>query len=153
MSFQFRYQRILDVREMEENREKAEFGRIQQRLIQEKRKLDDLQSRMERMFSDFRERQKETRSVEDFLQTREYAAMLENKIAEQQKVIEKWEEKLEEQRERLIEASQNRQVMENLKERDLEEFKEDMRRQELEENNEIANRQHYRKYLQEQGYR
>ncbi len=150
MSFQFRYQRILDVREMEEDREKAEFGRIQQRLIQEKRKLEELQSRMQQMFSSFRERQKKSQSVQDFLQTREYAAMLENKMSAQQQEIKKWEKKLEKQRERLIEASQNRQVMENLKERDIKEFKEDMRRQELKENNEIANRQHHRKYREGQ---
>lgn len=146
MSFQFRYQRVLEVKETQEDREKAEFGRIQQRLSEEREKLDKLQDKMRQMFDRLRQRREGKQNVQGFLQAQNWAGVLEEKIERQQQVVEKWEEKLENQREQLVEASRERRVFEQLKESDFEEFQEEVRRERLKQNNEIANRQHYQEH-------
>lgn len=150
MAFQFRYQRVLDIREMQEDQEKSEFARLQQRVIEERDKLEDLKQQLSEMLEQARRSREGEGNIQDFIQVQEYSRMLKEQIAEQQDVLEEWEEKLEEQREQLVEASQERQVMENLKERDYEEFQEERRRQEQNLNNELATRQHYRNYLEDE---
>lgn len=144
MSFQFRYQRILDVRNLQEDIEQSEFADVQNRLIEEREKLEDLQNELESLFDDAREvRTGKTTNVKQFNQFRDYAKRLKKQISDQRNVVEEWERKLEEKRDELIEASQKRQVMETLKEQDFEEFREEIQEQERKEQEEIANRQYF----------
>lgn len=142
MSFQFRYQRILDVRELEEDQEQAEFVEIQNRLREEEQKLEDLKQELEEHFD--KARAQRSGNPEAIQRHRKYARRLNNRIAQQQSVVEEWEQKLEEQREELVEASQKRQVMERLKEQDFEEFQEDIREAEQTEQDDISNQQYFR---------
>ncbi len=136
---------------MQEDLEKSEFARLQQRVIQERQKLEELQSKLSEMLNQARQNRKGKGNIQNFIQVREYAGILEKQIAAQEKELKEWKEKLEQQREKLIEASQDRQAMENLKENEFEEFQEEQRKQEQDLNNEIATRQHYKQYQEEQG--
>ncbi len=146
MAFQFRYQRILDIRELEEDQEKARFAEIQQKLSAEKRKLREHKQELQDLLSSEGKNRKNQTNVQNFLQLQRYASLLENRISRQQRVVEEWQEKLDKQRKKLIEASQQRQVMDKLKENDFEEFQEEIRKEEERQNNEIANQQFYREY-------
>jgi flagellar FliJ protein len=146
MAFQFRYQRILDIRELEEDQEKARFAEIQQKLSGEKRKLREHKQELQELLSSEGKKRKNQTNIQNFLQLQRYAGLLENRIDRQQRVVEEWQEKLNKQRKKLIEASQQRQVMDKLKENDFEEFQEEIRKEEERQNNEIANQQYYREY-------
>jgi flagellar FliJ protein len=141
MSFEFRYQRILDVRELEEDQEQAEFVEIRNRLREEEQKLESLKEELNQHFEKTRDYRKG--SAPALQRFRQHASRLNQKIEEQQNVVEEWEDKLEEQRDELIEASQKRQVLERLKEQDLEEFREELREAEQRQQEEVANQQYH----------
>lgn len=143
MSFQFRFQRVLDVREREEDLEKIDFARAQNRYHQEVEKLEELKNQLEAHYDAIRQQRQAGGGAHQFQQQQDQTEYLLNKIQQQQETVDEWEEKLEEQREELVEASQRRQVLERLKENEYEEFREDMLRQERRESNEVANRQFY----------
>ncbi|MFP4687510.1 MAG: flagellar export protein FliJ [bacterium] len=144
MAFHFRYQRILDIRELEEDQEKTRFAEIQQQLSAEKGKLRRDKQELQNILSSEGQKRKKVTDVSNFLQLQRYAKLLENRISRQQKVVDSWQKKLDKQRQKLIEASQQRQVMEKLKENDYEEFQKEMLKEEERQNNEIANQQFFR---------
>lgn len=144
MSFQFRYQRVLDVRNLEEDREKAKLAEIQQRLIREKKDLNELEEEIEQLFQRESEARSGRQKAGNIIEMRRYANLLENKIEEQQQVVSEWREKLEEQRQELIDASQRRQVLEKLKENEFEEFQKEVRKDIQRESDEVATQQYHR---------
>lgn len=144
MSFQFRYQRILDVREIEEEQEQVEFAEIQNRLSEERNKLNDLQDELREFFDQNRRKRTGSISVHDLTKSNDYAGVLKKRIEDQKEVVEQWEDKLEDQREKLIEASQKKRVLEALKENDYEEFVEERLDAERKQEDDITNRQYFR---------
>jgi flagellar FliJ protein len=144
MSFQFRFQRVLDVREREEDLERIDFAEVQNQYRREVDKLESLKEELDEHYDRIRRQRQGQGGAHRFVQQQEQTEYLLNQIQKQQDVVEEWKEKLEEQREELVEASQRRQVLERLRENEYEEFREDMLRQERRESNEVANRQFYR---------
>jgi len=144
MSFQFRFQRVLDVREQQEDLEEIEFARVQNRLRSEKQTLEELEQKLDDHYQNIRTRRKAGASASNFSQQQEYTQYLLGQIDRQKEVVEEWEQKLETQREQLIEASQRRQVLERLKENDHEQFQEEVLRRERLELNQVAARQYAR---------
>ncbi len=144
MAFEFRYQRILDVREREEEQEQAALAEVQNRLREERSALDELEDRLDGLYEQARESRKKNPPAHRFQQQLRQAQALKRRIARQREVVEKWEKKRERQRRRLIEASQRKRVMETLKENQFEEYRENRRQEEQRRSNEIATRQYYR---------
>lgn len=144
MSFQFRFQRVLDVREQQEDLEEIEFARVQNRLRSERETLEELEQKLEDHYQNMRNSRKMGGSASSFSQQQEYTQYLLGQIERQKEVVEDWERKLEKQREQLIEASQRREVLETLKENDHEEFQKEVLRSERRELNQVAARQYAR---------
>lgn len=147
MAFQFRFQRVLDVREREEDLEKVEFARVQNRYRREVEELEKLKQKLENHYARSRQQRSGQGGVHTFVQQQEHTSYLMEKIQQQQEIVDEWEKKMEEQREELVEASQRRQVMETLRENDYEAFQKEQLSQERREGNEVANRQYYRDNL------
>ncbi len=147
MAFEFRYQRVLDVRNLEEDREKARFAEVQHRYHQEKEELQSLKQELRELL----ERESTTRQgrqkAGSIIQMRRYAKLLENKIEEQKQTVEEWEEKLEEQRQELIEATQERRVMETLRENDFEKYREEVQKEAQKAADEVATQQYHREEM------
>ncbi len=144
MAFEFRYQRVLEVREIEEQVEQAELGRIQRRLTEEKNRLDELESELGKTFNKLRGKRMGRVGAQYFLQVRSYLDLLGKRLSSQRKKVETWTKKVKKQREKLIEASQEKQVFERLKDREYKRFKEELLRSEQKENNEIGTRSFFR---------
>lgn len=144
MSFQFRFQRVLDVREQQEDLEEIEFARVQNRFRSEKETLEQLEQKLDDHYQNIRNRRKMGGRSSSFSQQQDYTQYLLGQIERQKEVVADWEQKLEEQREQLIEASQRREVLQTLKENDHEQFQQEVLRQERRELNEVAARQYAR---------
>lgn len=144
MAFEFRYQRILDVREREEEQEQAALAEVQNRLREERAVLDELEAKLDGLFDEARESRKHNPRAHQFRRQLQQAQSLRQRIARQREVVETWEKKLDRQRQRLIEASQQKRVMETLRENQLEAYRKKRRREEQRRSNEIATRQYYR---------
>ncbi len=144
MAFEFRYQRVLDVRNLEEDREKARFAEVQQRFHREKEKLGDLEQELQELL----ERESRSRSgrqkAGNIIEMRRYANLLEQKIEAQQQTVKKWKDKLEKQRRKLIKATQKRRVMETLKENDFEEYRDEVQKEAQKVADEVATQQYHR---------
>lgn len=145
MSFQFRFQRVLDVRERQEDLEQIEFARVQNRYHEEQENLEQLQKKLEQHYEQSRKQREKSGNVGNFQQQQEYSRYIQGQIRRQEEVVQEWKEKLEDQRESLVEASQRRQVLETLRENDHEEFQEELLRREQNELNQVATRQYTRK--------
>lgn len=149
MAFEFDYQRVLDVREIEEDQERAELARIQQRLNQERQKLKDLQQELDELYEQGRRQATGAINPSLYGQLDQYAQKLQNDIQAQRQEIEEWERRRDDQREELVEATQERQVMERLKEHRREAFEKEQRQEEQKRQNEMANQQYYEEHLRD----
>jgi flagellar FliJ protein len=130
--FKFRLQSVLDAREKKFEDSQLEFVKAQHRLQQEKQIMSNLLQELE----------KTTIGLEKVLNSggidntlifihQNYIVTLKREIKLQQQRIEEAEKFLEEKNHLMLEALKAKKVMEKLKEKALEEFKESLNRHDL----------------------
>ena len=113
--FRYKYERLLNLKEIEEKKEFAELSRIRNQIEEENRKIDMLKNKIEELRKKVSEL--EYFSVDDLryysLKNREH----ENEILNINKVIEDLKEKEIKQNDKVIEIRKNRKILEKLKEK------------------------------------
>ncbi len=144
MAFEFRYQRVLDVRNIEEQVELGEFGKIQKKVSSEQKKLDSLNDEIQKNLQKSRQIFDGRINRQYFLQQQSYLNFLEKSFLQQKNIVKKWRQKLQKQRQRLIEASQRKKVLEKLKEKKLQQFQEKLQLEEQKIVNEVGTRSFFR---------
>ncbi|NLL81341.1 MAG: flagellar export protein FliJ [Tissierellia bacterium] len=120
MAYKFSMEKILDWREDLEKASMERFALTQNELNQEKLKLSNLYKEYESL----KERFVKYKSANEIKQYQLYKSDLEKKIELQIQVVEEKTNELEERRLELVDAQKDRKIMEKLKEKDYENYKE-----------------------------
>lgn len=136
--FIYRMQSILNVKEKLETQAKNEFAEAKIRLDEEMAVLEALEARKAFYEEEGRRLREEELEVRK-LQENQYAVdRMDEYIAEQKKNVAKAEKDLERARIKMVEAMQESQIHQKLRERAFEEFKRDLIAQESKEIDELT---------------
>ena len=123
--FRFRLQKVLDIRQMIEDQLVLELARLRAELESEQARLVELVSEMEAHKAVMKRRLTEA-DAEKIRESYEYIQSLRRRILEQEKVVAEAAQRRDEKLTETIQASQDRKVMERLKERQQAEHQAEM---------------------------
>ena len=126
--FVFRMQSLLSVKDKIETQRRMEYGRALAKLEAEKQKLKNLEDEKTETIRDFSQKVKASITPDVFALYNTYLEVLKNRIIEQIIQVQKAEKEAEEKWLILIEAMKEKKMLEKLKEKDLEEFKDEEKR-------------------------
>ena len=121
--FVFKLQAVLDTKKIIEEQKLTEFSEKKNRLNDELQVFNDIQQERILLVDQLRDSQHLIRHMRDIELQITYIDVCTEKEKKQKKVIEGVTKEVEERRIALMEAMKERKVMENLKDRDMEEFK------------------------------
>lgn len=121
--FVFKLQAVLDTKKILEERKLTEFSEKKNQLNEEKKVLNTIQQERILLVDQLRDSQHLIRHMRDIELQITYIDVCKEKEKRQKKVIDGVTKEVEERRIALMEAMKERKVMENLKDRDMEEFK------------------------------
>ena len=121
--FVFKLQAVLDTKKIIEEQKLTEFSEKKNQLNEEKKVLNDIQQERILLVDQLRDSQHLIRHMRDIELQITYIDVCTEKEKKQKGVIEGVTKEVEERRIALMEAMKERKVMDNLKDRDMEEFK------------------------------
>jgi flagellar FliJ protein len=121
--FIFKLQAVLDTKKIIEEQKLAEFSEKKNRLNEEIKVLNDIQRERILLVDQLRDSQHLIRHLRDIELQITYIDVCMEKGKKQKNVVEGVTKELEKRRIALLEAMKERKVLENLKNRDMEEFR------------------------------
>tara|TARA_B110000263_G_C14963475_1_gene353701 strand:+ start:103 stop:546 length:444 start_codon:yes stop_codon:yes gene_type:complete len=135
MAYKFSYQRILDVRQIQEDQKSSEVASAQNELNNE---LDELSKLEAKKFSVLNDEEHLTDNTLELMRQNSYVNQVNENIEKQRVRIEKKERNLNSKQDELLEASKSRKIMDKLKKSDLEKYNIDQNRKEQNQIDEIG---------------
>ncbi len=147
-AFRFSLQKVLDVRKQVEELMAVHLKQSQVKLDTEARIMEELHTKKESTMD-------ESTNIEDLSVTQlqlamDYIQQINEMIAKQQEIVKLSEQKVEENRSKLIKASQDKKVVESLKEKQFESWHKDNKKREQNKENEIAQEVIRKKVIREE---
>lgn len=136
--FQFKLQSVLDYRLNMEEKIHNEFSNVKRYLEEQKAVLKMLMSERESLMNDLRNMKRAVLRADDVATVVGYVENIRRKEIEQKKAIHQAAEQVEKKRKELMEAVRNRKVMENLKDRQAEEYRKEMNEIEQKNSDEMS---------------
>ncbi len=136
--FTFKLEPVLNYRKNVEEKKVAEFLDKRQKLDREKEVLVAIQEEKTFILEQFKKIQKSRFSSTDVFLYLSYVKILNEKEAAQSRIVEQVSKELENMRQELLASIKDRKIMDNLKERQFLEFKEDDELRERRAANEMA---------------
>lgn len=121
--FKFKLQSILEYRLNIEEKIQGEFSGAQRYLAAQKAVLKALVAEREKLMNDLRNMQQVAIRADDIATLVAYVEAIRHKETDQHNVIHQAKEQVEAKRKELVEAVKNRKVMENLRDKNEEEYK------------------------------
>lgn len=141
-SFHFPLQKVLDVRQITEDRQAISLKNSQMSLNKEKEQLENLAQKKDAQLKvdedEYDNVDDVNLSLNELQVTVDYISQLNNRITNQIQVVEKSNGKVEKERDVLIEASKEKKIVEKLRERQLTNYKDNYRKKVTKEESEIA---------------
>ena len=141
-SFHFPLQKVLDVRQVTEDRQAISLKNSQMSLNKEKEQLENLAQKKDAQLKvdedEYDNVDDVNLSLNELQVTVDYISQLNNRITNQIQVVEKSNGKVEKERDVLIEASKEKKIVEKLRERQLTNYKDNYRKKMMKEESEIA---------------
>ncbi len=138
MAFQFRLQKLLDYREDQKNLAQEELARRQRELLKIQEELERLQSEEQRVLEFCREQQLQKIDVFTFSAAESYRLFLQECFRSKQQELLQNQEQVEEQRKTVVESWRGCQVLEKLKEKNLQAYIQEENSKEQKFNDEIS---------------
>lgn len=138
MAFQFRLQKLLDYREEEKNMAAEELGRRQRELMEIKEELERLQQDELRLMELYRGQQGQTINLFALRAVESYRVFLQERFRCKQQELCQSEDKVEQQRQEVVENWKRCQVLEKLREKDRDGYNREENRREQLLNDEIS---------------
>jgi flagellar FliJ protein len=142
--FNFPLQRVLVVRQHEEEQKAIELSKARSILDRENEKLMNLANNKEEFFDQGSRRRQRTDVHHLRLET-DYLNQLNNAIFNQTRTVQKNEKAVQKRTDELRAAIQKKRIVEILKEHKLEDYKTELSREQLKRDNEIAIRMEHSK--------
>jgi flagellar FliJ protein len=121
--FVFKLQAVLDTKKIIEEQKLTEFSAKKNQLIEEQKLLEDIKRERILLIDQLRDSQHLIRRLRDIELQLTYIDICTEKEKRQQQVVEIVTNEVEEKRVALLEAMRERKVLENLKNRDMEEYR------------------------------
>lgn len=146
--FVFKLQSVLDLKVQVEDIKKNELGKAVQRLEAEKQVLSDYQAERENCVDGFAELSARGVQVVKLKEHNAYIQLLNTKIHAQKETVNLAEKDVDNYREKLVKAAQEREMLEKLKEKKRQEYKKEQLKEEQKINDEIIS-YNYNKVLTE----
>lgn len=134
--FQFNLEKVLELRRYEERRRELELGEVTSRCVALNRRIKEHVKAREQVFASRRLSRQE--SFYDFSIADRYAVRLEQEKRRLEEELEDCEAEREKVREKFLEASKKRKVIERLKERQQEQYYTQQRKEEQKELDDMA---------------
>lgn len=134
--FSFRLQSVLNLKTALENQQKNAFSAAKKRLDDEEEKLGILKQRLYEYEEEGRSLRENVLQVQDLLDNRVYITRINEYIDEQTLAVKLAENRLEEERVKLVEMMRERKTYERLKEKAFEQYIEEEKHAEAVENDE-----------------
>ncbi len=141
--FTFRLNKILDLRKWREKTQQQKFAQAQVEKQVAAREHDEAVEAANNHIRESRSKTNKSFSVSDALLNHHYQEKLTRETIDRKKDLETAEEELENERATLVKRSRDRQVLEKLHERRLDEFTREFNRVEQAELDDDAGRRHY----------
>ncbi len=138
--FRFRLQKVLEARRAFEDNAKRELGSAQRELTRQRRIRDNLITERRDFLVEMSERRKHRLPAQLYVEDIQYEWQLRLRIREQRNEVKKAERTVEQKREALVKAMKERKMMEKLRERHWERFKEKVKAEEFAFADEISGR-------------
>tara|TARA_B100000131_G_scaffold252076_1_gene245831 strand:- start:124 stop:564 length:441 start_codon:yes stop_codon:yes gene_type:complete len=135
MAYKFSYQKILDVRQIQEDQKSSEVASAQNELEKEKDELSKLEDEKS---STLKENGNDSQSSLDLMRKNSFMNRVNENIDKQKLKIEEKEETLSNKKNELLEASKSRKIMDKLKESDLKKYNIEQSRKEQNQIDEIG---------------
>jgi len=120
--FTFKFESSLNYRKMVEERKLAAFTETQAKLARENEILAGIQNEQRRTKEQFKKMQEHSFNAEDVAVHLSYIKLYKEKEILQQEIVKKVNREVEAARNELLDAVKDRKIMDNLKERQLQEF-------------------------------
>lgn len=137
--FNFKLQRVLQIKKYKEDHLKTDLANLKREYLQQESILWTLEESLHEQFVILSEKQRSiSNSIEEILWSYNYIMRLQEDIENQKKKLEELNKKIEEVTIKLIGASQEKQILENLKERKWTQFKLEVEKQEQEFMDEVG---------------
>ncbi|EJP21459.1 flagellar export protein FliJ [Peptostreptococcaceae bacterium AS15] len=123
MAYKFRLQKVLDVKEKEEDNKKNEMSLVNFEIEKAKKQLEELYDELEKSSKQRQDKNSSGSSIQELLELNKYIDYLKN-TAIRQKIeeIENLQKKLEDRKEEFIDIRRQRKSYENLKDKDYQKF-------------------------------
>ena len=123
MAYKFRLQKVLDVKEKEEDNKKNEMSLVNFEIEKVKKQLEELYDELEKSSKQRQDKNSSGSSIQELLELNKYIDYLKN-TAIRQKIeeIENLQKKLEDRKEEFIDIRRQRKSYENLKDKDYQKF-------------------------------
>ncbi|MBR1669941.1 MAG: flagellar FliJ family protein [Butyrivibrio sp.] len=133
--FVYRMQSVLNIKQQTENQTKMEFGVAQAELNEQLDILQEYIKRKENYLIEAEELRKATSlKLQDILDNQYATAQMDVFIKQQMRVVEQYEQRVEQVRVRLTRNIQERKMQETLRDRAFAEFLEEQKQEEAKEN-------------------
>ncbi|HPV49385.1 MAG TPA: flagellar export protein FliJ [Smithellaceae bacterium] len=136
--FKFKLQSVLDYRLNIEEKILNEFSELKRELDRQKAMLEELKSERESMVAGLRNMQSQTIKAHDISSILVYVDRLRESEKQQKQVIQQIMEAVDKKRQELVEAVKNRKIMENLKDKQKEEYIKDVNDTEQKDSDEMS---------------
>lgn len=147
--FNFKLQRVLQIKKYKEEELKTQLANLKRQYLQQQTILWTLQENLEEQLITLTEKQRKlTNTIEEIRWSYNYIIKLHQDIENQKKKLDELNQKIKELTIKLIGASQERQILENLKERKLNQFKLEVEKEEQEFMDEVGISRYVRKQTQ-----
>lgn len=120
--FKFRLQTLLNLKEQLEKNAKNELGAAIKKLEEEKSRLRQIDNEIDLCSAEFRDACKGSIVPEKIKEIKRYLEYLDKKRKNQVLAVKREQENVDKIREKLVEIMKERKVLENLKDKDFQEF-------------------------------
>ena len=135
MAYQFSYQKILDVKQIQEDQKSTEVVLAQNELNEEKKTLSKLHKKKTNVLNN---KNTSIDNTGDMLRHNSYVNQVNSTIDNQKKQIQKKNKSLILKKDELLEAAKSRKILDKLKESDMKKFKNEQNKIEQKELDEIG---------------
>ncbi len=136
--FNFKLQRVLQVKKHKQDQFKTQLANLKREYLQQESILWTLEESLQEQFVILIEKQKKLTNTIEILWSYNYIIKLREDIESQKKKLEELNKKIKEMTTKLIGASQEKQILENLKQRKWTQFKLEVEKQEQEFMDEVG---------------
>ncbi|GEM_PF-3115719 len=141
--FRYSMENILSYRQDIEQTEKQKFAELKNEYLKQRKVQEDLEEKLDKAASS--KLNNPSSSIVDLKNLYQYMLFLQKKMEVQQQLVMEAGNRMESQRQRLIEAQKDRKIIEKHKDRCLERYTQELNRTEQQVNDELALYSHMRK--------